>query len=149
MVAAPECTHFSTARGGKPVKEQQRASPWHVLDWLEKLDVENILLENVKEFESWGPIEDGDPTRNGEIFEAWINSLHALGYSVDWQTLNAADYGDATSRERLFVVGRKGKRAAFPDPTHSEGGDEPGTEPWRPAAEIIEARASGSARARS
>jgi DNA (cytosine-5)-methyltransferase 1 len=139
LVAAPECTHFSTARGGKPVTEQQRASPWHVLDWLEKLDVQNIVLENVSEFEQWGPIdEDGTPTRNGEIFEAWVNSLHALGYSVDWRTLNAADYGDPTTRKRLFVVGRKGKRAEFPTPTHSHEGTDPGTDPWRPASEIID-----------
>lgn len=139
LVAAPECTHFSTARGGKPVNEQQRASPWHVLDWLDKLDVQNIVLENVPEFTRWGPInEDGTPTRNGDIFEAWINSLHALGYSVDWQILNAADYGDPTTRKRLFVVGRKGNRAEFPAPTHSSNEDEPGTDPWRPASEIID-----------
>ena len=143
LVAAPECTHFSTARGGKPVSEQKRASPWHVLDWLEKLEVENLLVENVREFESWGPIdEDGTPSRNGEIFDAWVNSLHALGYSVDWQVLNAADYGDATSRERLFIVGRKGRGATFPDPTHSDEGD-PGTKPWRSAAEIIDWSDSG------
>ncbi|PSQ48334.1 cytosine methyltransferase, partial [Halobacteriales archaeon SW_6_65_15] len=55
-----------------------------------------------------------------------------------WQVLNAADYGDATSRERLFVVGRRDARAEFPAPTHSRDGDEPGTEPRRPAAEIID-----------
>jgi site-specific DNA-cytosine methylase len=61
----------------------------------------------VKELQNWGPVEDGNPTRNGEIFDAWINSLHALGYSVDWTTLNAANFGDPTSRERLFVMGQK------------------------------------------
>lgn len=139
LVAAPECTHFSNARGGKPVDEQKRASPWHVVDWAQKVRPTNILLENVPELESWGPVdEDGQPTRNGELFEAWVNSLHALGYSVDWRVLNAADYGDATSRERLFVVGRLGKRAEFPEPSHSQDGAEPGTEAWRPASEIID-----------
>lgn len=139
LVAAPECTHFSNARGGKPVDEQKRASPWHVVDWAQKVRPRNILLENVKELESWGPVdEDGQPTRNGELFDAWVNSLHALGYSVDWRTLNAADYGDATSRERLFVIGRLGARAEFPEPTHSPDGAEPGTEPWRPAADVID-----------
>lgn len=139
LIAAPECTHFSVARGGKPVSEQKRASPWHVLDWVEKLRPENVLLENVRELKSWGPIdEDGSPTRNGEIFETWIDAFHALGYSVDWEVLNAADYGDPTTRKRLFVVGRRGRRASFPEPTHSENGTEPGTEAWRSAAEIID-----------
>ncbi|WP_330633744.1 DNA cytosine methyltransferase [Halocatena halophila] len=137
LVASPECTHFSRARGGKPVTEQRRASPWHVVDWLEKLNVDAFLVENVTELQSWGPVHEGQPSRNGEIFEAWINSLHALGYSVDWRELNAADFGDATTRRRLFVAGRKGKRAQFPEPTHSpEGGDD--TEPYRSAAEIID-----------
>jgi DNA (cytosine-5)-methyltransferase 1 len=137
LIASPECTHFSVARGGKPVSEQKRASPWHVLDWVEKLRPENVLLENVRELQSWGPIDDdGQPTRNGEIFETWINAFHALGYSVDWQVLNAANYGDPTTRKRLFVVGRRGRRASFPEPTHSDADDElPG---WRPAAEVID-----------
>lgn len=136
LVAGPECTHFSNARGGKPVSEQQRASPWHVVDWLEKLDVEAFVIENVKELEQWGPVEDGQPTRDGTVFEAWINALHALGYSVDWTTLTAANYGDPTTRERLFVAGRKEHRAAFPEPTHSD--DNPELPDWRTAAEIID-----------
>jgi len=138
LVAGPECTHFSNARGGKPVREQQRASPWHVVDWLEKLDVATFLIENVPELESWGPVEDGQPSRNGEVFDAWINTLHALGYSVDWTTLTAADYGDPTTRERLFVIGTKGKRATFPEPTHSDDPDDDDLADWRPAAAIID-----------
>jgi DNA (cytosine-5)-methyltransferase 1 len=139
LIASPECTHFSIARGGKPVNEQKRASPWHVLDWVEKLRPENVLLENVRELKSWGPVDDdGQPTRNGDIFETWINAFHSLGYSVDWKVLNAADYGDPTTRKRLFVIGRRGQRASFPEPSHSEGGEEPETEPWRAADEIID-----------
>ena len=139
LVGGPECTHYSTARGGKPVSEQKRTSPWHVLDWVEKLQPANVLLENVKEFASWGPIdEDGQPTRNGETFDAWVTAFRSLGYSVEWQTLNAADYGDATSRERLFVQGRRYDLPEWPAQTHSEDGTVPGTDPWRPAAEIID-----------
>ena len=137
LIASPECTHFSVARGGKPVNEQKRASPWHVLDWVEKLRPENVLLENVRELKSWGPVDDeGDPTRNGEIFETWINAFHALGYSIDWRVLNAADYGDPTTRKRLFVVGRRSRRASFPEPTHSDADDE--LPDWRPASEVID-----------
>ena len=137
LIASPECTHFSVARGGKPVNEQKRASPWHVLDWVEKLRPENVLLENVRELKSWGPVDDdGDPTRNGEIFETWINAFHALGYSIDWRVLNAADYGDATSRERLFIMARREGRPEFPEPTHSD--DDSELPDRRTAAEIID-----------
>jgi DNA (cytosine-5)-methyltransferase 1 len=138
LVAGPECTHFSSARGGKPVSEQRRASPWHVVDWVQKTRPTVVLVENVPELESWGPINsDGQPTRNGETFQAWIDALCSLGYSIDWDVLNAADYGDATSRRRLFVVGRRDRRATHPEPTHSNNPDDDQQE-WRPAAEIID-----------
>lgn len=141
LVAGPQCTHHSNARGGRPVNEQLRASPWHVLDWLQKLYVDHFIVENVREFEQWGPVgADGTPLKSqkGETFDAWVNALHALGYSVDWKVLNAADYGNATSRKRLFVVGSRQGSPRWPDSTHSEGGEEPDTEPWRPAAEMID-----------
>jgi len=139
LVAGPECTHFSNARGGKPVNEQRRASPWHVVDWVQKTQPKALLVENVPELESWGPVdEDGQPTRNGETFKAWVDALCSLGYSVDWDVLNAADYGDATSRRRLFVVGRRDRRATHPEPTHARDPDEDGREPWRPAADVID-----------
>jgi len=138
LVAAPECTHFSSARGGKPVKEQLRASPMHVLDWVGKLQPRTLLLENVPEFRSWGPIVDGSPTRDGSKFEAWKAQLEADRYSVVHQTLNAANYGDATSRRRFFVLGRRDYQPAFPEPTHSKDGAVPGTEPWRSAADILD-----------
>jgi DNA (cytosine-5)-methyltransferase 1 len=124
------------------VSEQKRASPWHVVDWIQKTRPEAVLIENVPELKSWGPIEDGQPTRNGETFEAWVDAIHSLGYSVDWDTLNAADYGDATTRRRLFVVGRRGQRASFPEPTHSDDNAE--LLDHRPAAEIIDWSDPGS-----
>jgi DNA (cytosine-5)-methyltransferase 1 len=141
LAAAPECTHFSTARGGRPVDPQKRASPWHVLRWLEQLYVDNFILENVPEFVNWAPVgADGRPmkSKKGKTFEAYVNALNSLGYAVDWKILNAADYGDATSRRRLFLIGRRQHRPEWPTPTHSENGSVPGTETWRPASEIID-----------
>ncbi|WP_152420501.1 DNA cytosine methyltransferase [Halococcus thailandensis] len=141
LVGGPQCTHHSNARGGRPVSEQKRASPWHVLDWLQKLYVDHFIIENVQEFENWSPVgADGTPmeSKKGETFDAWINALHSLGYNVDWRVLNAADYGDATSRKRLFVVGSRQGSPKWPEPTHSENGETSGTEPWRPAAEVID-----------
>lgn len=145
LSGGPECTHFSTARGGKPVSEQKRASAWHVLDWIEKIRPEHVLLENVKEFRQWGPIDDdGQPTRNGEIFERWVGMLEALGYSVVYDeadqdhgvVVNAADYGDAQSRQRLFIMASRTKCPTKPEPTHSDV--DPTKPDRRTAADIID-----------
>jgi len=132
-----ECTFFSKARGGKPLDEQDRMPAWDTLTWIQKLRPDCVLFENVEEFSDWGPLdEDGRPTRTGEVFESWVNSLHALGYSVEWDVLNAADYGDATSRDRLFILARRDGKPEFPEPTHSdERSDLPDR---RTAADIID-----------
>lgn len=121
--ASPECQHHSIARGGKPIKDQSRATAWCVLRWCEALYIDTVIIENVKEFQSWGPIgANGRPlkSKKGETFLAFINSLKSLGYGVDYRVLNAADYGDPTSRERLFIIARRGnKTVTFPEPTHA------------------------------
>ena len=142
LVSSPECRHFSTARGGRPVSDQLRASAWHILRWLELLEVDSLLVENVPEFEGWGPVGRRDRPihkQKGETFRAWLQAIRSLGYNVDHRVLNAADYGDATSRRRLFVVARKGRKAiAWPRPLYSRRGKTPGTKPWRAAREIID-----------
>lgn len=144
LIASPECTHHSIARGGKPINDQSRASAWLVLRWAEALDIKNILIENVPEFMSWGPIgTNGRPlqTKKGKTFLAFINALESLGYAVKYQILNAADYGDPTTRKRLFILARKGRRkVVFPEPTHTPTGHADmfrKTKKWRAAREII------------
>jgi len=110
---------------------------WDFLTWVQKLRPDYVLIENVPEFLDWVPIEDGEPTRNGETSDRWIDALHGHGYALDWETLNAPDYGDATSRERLFILATRNSTPAFPDPTHSETADGT-TESWRTAADIID-----------
>lgn len=145
LIASPECTHHSRARGGKPVNDQSRASAWNILRWAEALYIDNILIENVREFEQWGPIgANGCPLKSkiGETFKAFIASLHSLGYNVEWKVLNAANYGDATTRERLFIMARRGgKKIVWPVPTHTRNGADTlfgETKKWRPAREIID-----------
>lgn len=142
--ASPECTHHSVARGGKPVNDQSRATAWCVIRWAEALRPPVILVENVPEFQSWGPIgTSGKPlkSRKGELFKAWLHALEAMGYKVDWRVLRAADYGDPTIRRRLFVQAVCGRRKiVWPTPTHSQ---DPGdslfpTRPWVSAKEIID-----------
>lgn len=145
LVASPECTHHSNARGGKPMSDQSRASAWHVARWAEALSVSNILIENVREFRDWGPLDrKGRPIqrRKGELYGAFLNTLRAMGYTVDDRVLNAADYGDPTSRKRLFIMARKGnRRVAWPEPSHSAKGEQTlfgALPPYRTAREIID-----------
>jgi DNA (cytosine-5)-methyltransferase 1 len=141
LVASPECTHHSVARGGKPCSDQSRASAWHVLHWAERLRIDNILIENVREFESWGPLtKAGRPEkrRKGETFRAFLQALRSLGYTVDHRVLNAADYGDATTRQRLFVQARRSGKMTWPNASHSRKADLFALKPWRAAREVID-----------
>lgn len=143
--ASPECTHHSIARGGKPINDQSRATAWCVTRWAEALRPGIVLVENVPEFLGWGPIGvNGRPIkgRRGEVFRAWVATLEALGYRVGHRVLCAADYGDPTTRERLFVYAVRGKRKLiWPNPTHAprEEGDLFARRlPYVPAAAVID-----------
>jgi DNA (cytosine-5)-methyltransferase 1 len=145
LIAAPECTYFSTARGGRPVTDQQRTQPWVVLKWLQELYVENVLIENVPEFRNWGPIgANGKPlkSKKGTTYRAFLETIRSLGYTVEDRVLNAADYGDPTTRRRLFIIARRGKKPVhWPTPTHSQVGGRTlfgRTEKWRAAREVID-----------
>lgn len=145
LMASPECIGHSRARGGKPIRDQMRMSAWHVQRWATTLDIRCILVENVPEFRDWGPLlptGKPDPKRKGSYFQAWIKALWEIGYEVDWRLLNAADFGDATTRVRLFVQARNdGRPIRWPEPTHASGGvaDMFGSLPkWRAAREVID-----------
>ena len=142
--ASPECTHFSLARGGKPRSDQSRASPWLILKWLCELQVERVIIENVREFTQWGPLDkNGRPIEKlkGQTFLAFIAAIKSLGYKVDWRILTCADYGDPTTRQRLFIQAVKGyKKILWPQITHINGdaGKVKGCKPWVSAKEIID-----------
>jgi DNA (cytosine-5)-methyltransferase 1 len=147
--ASPACTHHSVARGGRPRCEQQRAPAWIIPYWLENLKVKRLIIENVPEFQSWGPLDDnGQPVKEakGETYKAFIAAIRSLGYAVEWRVLNAANYGDPTIRRRLFIQAIKGtgNKIRWPEVTHSE---KPfsvhGLPTWIPAREIIDASLHG------
>lgn len=155
LIASPECTNHSNAKGGKPRDDQSRATAWHVLRWAEALCPEVVLVENVPEFMDWGPLiqkrdkkgnrmyKDGepvmipDPDRKGEIFAAWMNSLRSCGYHVSYAVVNCADYGDPTTRKRFFLLGRRTDAPAFPVFSHDKEARY-GLKPWIPARDIID-----------
>lgn len=148
LVASPECIWHSTARGGKPINDQARSSAWRVLEWCEKLSISNVLIENVPEFQNWGPINsEGRPikSKKAAIFRQFIQTLEAMNYRVEHRVLNAADFGGATTRRRLFILARKGTRKiTWPEPTHAKDATSSidlfrkGLKPWRAAKEIID-----------
>lgn len=147
--ASPECTHHSTARGGKPINDQSRSTAWCVVRWAEALRPRYVIVENVPEFQTWGPIGSNNRplvSRKGETFGAWLTAMRSLGYTVEAQVLNSADYGAATTRRRLFVVarldgGRSRGAIRWPDATHAPAGTGAlfgGLPQWRAAREIID-----------
>ena len=141
LVASPQCTHHSNARGGTPMVEQERASAWCVLRWATALSIDHVIIENVREFLNWGPLDDeGRPIKKhkGETFNAFIAALRSLGYRVEHRLMVAADYGSATSRLRLFIQAAKlGRPITWPGQTHFKDGVK-GENRWRAAREIID-----------
>lgn len=143
---SPDCTHHSKARGGKPRKKNIRGLPWVVLRWIATVRPRVIIIENVEEFQDWGPLDkDGQPIKaqKGRIFRVFVNALRRHGYNVEWRELRACDYGAPTLRNRLFMeIRRDGKPIVWPEPTHGAP-DSPEVlsgklKPWRTAAEIID-----------
>lgn len=144
--ASPDCTHFSIAKGGTPCSKKIRSLAWVVVKWAKTVRPRMIFVENVKEFQTWGPLgKDNRPdkARLGETFKKWVEELKSLGYDVEWKLLRACDYGAPTSRKRLFLIARcDGQPIVWPKPTHGDPKD-PETKknklkPWRTAAEIID-----------
>lgn len=122
---SPDCKHFSKAKGGKPVEKKVRGLAWVVVRWARVVKPRVIILENVEEFATWGPLlECGrpDPAQRGLTFRRWLAQLRAAGYVVETRELRACDYGAPTTRKRLFVIARSdGQPIVWPTPTHGKG----------------------------
>ena len=123
---SPECKHFSKAKGGKPVEKRIRGLAWVALRWAAKCKPRVIMLENVEEFKTWGPLlidEQGkakpDPTKKGKTFDSFVRQLKGHGYEVDYFELRACDFGAPTIRKRFFLVARRdGIKIQKPRPTY-------------------------------
>lgn len=147
---SPDCKHFSKAKGSTPVSKKIRGLAWVTLRWAATVRPRVIMLENVEEFQTWGPLlidSEGnarpDPAKKGRTFNSFINALRRQGYKVEWRELRACDYGTPTIRKRLFLIARRdGAPIVWPKPTH---GDPASAEvkarkllPWPTAADIID-----------
>lgn len=147
---SPDCKHFSKAKGGKPVEKKIRGLAWVTLRWAAKCKPRVIMLENVEEFKTWGPLiqdEEGawkpDPAKRGKTFESFVRQLEDHGYKVEHRELRASDYDTPTIRKRFFLVARRdGLPIRWPAPTNGAP-DSPAVRagklaPYRTAAECID-----------
>lgn len=143
---SPDCKHHSKAKGGKPVEKNIRGLAWVALRWAAIRKPRVIMLENVEEFQDWGPlVKDGNgdmrpcKKRKGREFNAFINALRHHGYEVEYRELRACDYGAPTIRKRLFLIARcDGQPIVWPIPTHGDPKKGTKLKPWRTAAECID-----------
>jgi DNA (cytosine-5)-methyltransferase 1 len=142
---SPDCKHFSRAKGAALVDKKIRGLAWVVLKWAAMVRPDVIMLENVPEFTTWGPVRKGKPvkSKSGKTYQKWLSQLEALGYKVETRKLCAADYGAPTIRTRFHLIARcDGKPIVFPERTHAprdsievKSGK---LKPWRSAAEVID-----------
>lgn len=142
---SPDCKHFSKAKGSALVDRNIRGLAWIVLRWAGTVRPRVIMLENVEEFQTWGPVRKGKPVKSkaGQTFRKWRSQLEDLGYKVEHRELVAADYGAPTTRKRFVLVARcDGKPIVWPERTHAPRDSEEVKSgkllPWRSAAEIID-----------
>lgn len=139
---SPDCTHFTKARGGKPKSKKIRGLAWLAVRWIKRLKPTNqhpelIVMENVEEFQTWGPLLPSGhpcPVRAGTTFNQFIDILKDYGYSVDWRELRARDYGVPTIRKRLFIIARRDEQSImWPYYTHGAG-----LAPYKTTADCID-----------
>lgn len=142
---SPDCKHFSRAKGAALVDKNIRGLAWVVLRWAAEVRPDVIMLENVPEFVTWGPVRKGKPVKSkaGQTYKKWYKQLEDLGYKIETRKICAADLGAPTIRTRFHLIARcDGKPIVFPERTHAPRdsaevlrGD---LKPWRSAAEIID-----------
>lgn len=143
---SPDCKHFSKAKGATPRSKNIRGLAWVAIRYAATVRPRVIMLENVEEFVTWGPLTSNGtpcPRNKGRTFTSFTNALRRLGYAVDWRELRACDYGAPTIRKRLFLIARcDGQPIVWPEPTHADPASSAvksrQLKPWRTAADIID-----------
>lgn len=125
---SPDCKHFSKAKGGKPKDKFIRGLAWVACRWAGLVRPRVIMLENVEEFKTWGPLNRSHrpiKKKTGETYKKFIFQLRKLGYEVQTRELIAADYGAPTMRKRFFMIARcDGRPIVWPEATHGPADSE-------------------------
>lgn len=116
--ASLECTNFSIAKGGLPRDEDSRTLANSLFMYLDNLYPDFLFIENVKEFMSWGALdENGKPISKlkGLDYLQWVDRIKQRGFNFEHQILNCADFNCYTSRVRYFGMFAKiGLPIVFP-----------------------------------
>jgi len=154
--ASLECTNYSKAKGGLPRDADSRTLAWDLMMYLEHLNPDYLYIENVREFMSWGQLDEtGRPVHmyKGCDYMYWVHTVQNKGYNYDWKMLNAADFGSYTSRDRYFgIFAKHGLPITFPEPTHydprkkkQDMGNlfEFQKEPWKAVKEVLNFEVEG------
>jgi len=146
--ASLECTNFSNAKGGLPRDADSRTLANHLFRYIEKVDPDYIMIENVREFMAWGPLDKaGKPLSRlkGKYYLRWCERVKSMGYAYDRRLLNSADFGAHTSRIRYFgIFARHGLPIAFPVATHSKKNHgDLGLQPWKPVRDVLDLEVEG------
>lgn len=153
--ASLECTNFSKAKGGLPRDADSRTLADYLPMYLEAVNPDYLMIENVTEFMSWGPLDSkGKPIskREGSDYLRWIEKIKSYGYRYDYRELNSANYGAFTARNRFFAQFAKGSLPiSWPEPTHVKKvevrNDLFGSTPfkqWRAVREILDLQDEGN-----
>jgi DNA (cytosine-5)-methyltransferase 1 len=151
---SPDCKDHSKAKGSRPREKNIRGLAWAVFGWCKALPEWQrprvVFLENVEEFEDWGPLKNGQrcPVQKGKTFQQFVGSWRALGYDkIEWRQRRAWISGAGTIRKRLYVIMRRDDvPIVWPEPTHGNPNDPADAEkiaagllkPWVIAADSID-----------
>jgi DNA (cytosine-5)-methyltransferase 1 len=143
--ASLECTNFSKAKGGQPRNADSRTLAEHLFRYQEAIDPDYIMIENVTEFQAWGPLDEaGKPVSRkcGLDYMRWRSNMCTYGYHDQWTQLNSADFGAYTSRNRLFgCFAKHGLPITFPTPTHAKkasGSMFEQLQKWKPVKDVLD-----------
>lgn len=96
LLASPECTNHSVAKGNAPRSEESKRSANYILNYVSDLQPKWIVLENVVQMRDW------------HGYDPLIEKLEGTGYGVTAQVLNSAEFGVPQTRRRLFLLCQRG-----------------------------------------
>lgn len=151
--ASLECTNYSKAKGGLPRDADSRTLALDMFMYIDQLNPDYLFIENVREFMSWGPLDEkGKPVSrdNGKDYIKWVQSIEKRGYNYSYQLLNSANFGAYTSRERYF--GQFAKHLmpiSWPIATHSKKPNNkhdlfgPPKRKWKAVKEVLDLNDEG------
>ncbi|MCP4153951.1 MAG: DNA cytosine methyltransferase [bacterium] len=91
IIASPECTNHSLAKGSKPVCDISRNTAFQVIKFAKVLNPRWLVIENVATMKKW------------PRYNEFLKQVEELGYNTEAQVLNSADFGVPQNRKRLFI----------------------------------------------